>query len=411
MKNILITAYDIDPYKGSESATGWNYPLNLSKNNNVTVVTRNNNLPNIKKYIFENNLNEENLNFIGFDLPNWAMFWKRKARGSFLYYYLWQFFLALNMLSRKDEFDVCHALNFHCDWAPSFLWLLRKPLVWGPINHNERLPDYIVSNLSFKSKFNERLKYIFKLFFWKLDPFLNLCKFKSSRILVGHHKVIERLNLDSSKCVLFNQIATEMPDKKIKRSNQKFSVLFVGRGLLIKNYSSVIESFILAFESNPKFKNNVELNLVGVGAKGKKEIDKLLQEFNSKLDVNVVEWVEYTAVSEFYKNADVFCFPSYEGAGMVIAEALSYSLPVITIDRNGASHELDNTVSFVVSSENRKLMIEEIANSLVVLASDDCLREQMSINSYFYASSKLSWKVKSDTISQIYNELKFRSLD
>ena len=405
MKNILITAYDVDPYKGSESATGWNYPLNLSKNNRVTVVTRNNNLPNIEKYISENNIDKENLRFIGFDLPKWAIFWKRKARGSFLYYYLWQFFLALNMLSRKGEFDICHALNFHCDWAPSFLWLLGKPLVWGPINHNERLPDYVIDEFPFKSKFNERLKYIFKLYFWKLDPFLYLCKLKSTRILVGHDKVTERLNLNKSKCVLFNQISTEIPDKQEVRNNDKFSVLFVGRGLLIKNYASVIESFILAFENKCKFKGSVELNLVGVGANGKKEINNILKEFNSKLEVNVIEWVDYTTVSDFYNNADVFCFPSFEGAGMVIAEALSYSLPVITIDRNGASHELDDTVSFVVDSSKRLLMIEGISKALVLLANDAILRERMSAMSYIYASEKLSWQVKSDAISQIYNEL------
>ena len=53
---------------------------------------------------------------------------------------MWQLGLALWLRRRRldEDVDVVHNLNFHNDWTPSFLWLLGRPLVWGPIGHHPR---------------------------------------------------------------------------------------------------------------------------------------------------------------------------------------------------------------------------------------------------------------------------------
>ncbi|MBO9496920.1 glycosyltransferase family 4 protein [Thalassotalea sp. G20_0] len=399
----MITAYDVDPYRGSESATGWNYPLHLSKDYKITLVTRKNNLTNIFKYINENKISCDNINFIGMDLPYWARFWKRGARGSFLYYYLWQAYIALMLRPIKHQFDLCHALNFHCDWAPSFLWLLGKPFIWGPINHNEPLPKYYIEKLGLKYKIQEKIKFIFKQVFWVLDPFLFICKLKADRILVGHDKVIDRLNLSRKKCILFNQIATNMPVSKVHKSfDGIFSILFVGRGLKIKNYMSVIEGFIKAFGANV-CNQFLELNLVGVGKEEALTIRRFVNKLDSNLVINVVDWVERKEVDAFYNRASVFCFPSYEGAGMVIAEALSYSLPIITIDRNGASHELDDSCSFILSGNTYNDVIKGISESLSKLENNRAILRNMSRKSGIHALNNLTWSVKAERIANIYS--------
>ena len=50
---ILLTAYDINPYKGSEAATGWNFTIQATRKNKVVAITRKNNKQNIEKYIKE----------------------------------------------------------------------------------------------------------------------------------------------------------------------------------------------------------------------------------------------------------------------------------------------------------------------------------------------------------------------
>ena len=54
MIRVLASAYDINPYKGSESGTGWNFIHQISRFNKVIAITRKNNRGNIEKYIKEN---------------------------------------------------------------------------------------------------------------------------------------------------------------------------------------------------------------------------------------------------------------------------------------------------------------------------------------------------------------------
>ncbi|MEH6457485.1 MAG: glycosyltransferase family 4 protein [Cocleimonas sp.] len=404
MKRILLTAYDVNPYRGSESATGWNYPFNLSQDNKVTVVTRVNNLPEINRYISENNILTENLKFVGFDLPLWARFWKKGSRGSFLYFYLWQIFLGIKFFSKRHDFDVCHGLNFHCDWAPSFLWLLGKPMVWGPINHNEVLPKYMTEGLTNSEIRNEKVKQIFKQLFWKFDPLLFICKIKSDRILVGHNDVIRRLNLKESKCVLFNQIATyENTIKRVPTDN--INILFVGRGLLIKNIFVILDAFKNCYDEQLAHREQLSVTFVGVGSEAKKKILKQALQLDLEHCVDVVEWVSFDKMSKYYSDASIFCFPSFEGAGMVLAEALSYGLPVVTIERNGAAHELSPNCAFILPNNSKEEVIAGLTKAFSTLITDQELLHRMSEYSYLHTRDRLSWSAKSQKISEIYSTL------
>jgi glycosyltransferase involved in cell wall biosynthesis len=402
MKHILITAYDVNPYRGSESATGWNYPYHLSKYNKITVVTRENNLPNIYKYIAEKGIDVTNMEFIGFDLPIWARFWKKGVRGSFLYFYLWQLFLGLSFYSKRKSYDICHSLNFHCDWAPSFLWLLGKPFIWGPINHNEKLPDYILNNLSQKKLRTEKIKLCFKYLFWKVDPFLYLCKTKASKILVGHNDVIKRLNLAPNKCVLFNQIATDI-NTPVTSKLDDFNILFVGRGLLLKNYEIILDAFKLCITDKIIKEKKLTISFIGVGKDAKEKLLIQAEKLEILNFVQIEDWVPFEEMNTYYSNASTLCFPSFEGAGMVIAEALSHGVPVITIDKNGASHELDTSCSFIVDSSSKGKVIMGISEAFTALINDDDIRVAMSSAAHVYAKENLSWSAKSKKISNIYS--------
>jgi len=50
MKKVLITAYAVNPYKGSEDAMGWNMLLQAARYQQVIAVTRKNNRPAIEIY-------------------------------------------------------------------------------------------------------------------------------------------------------------------------------------------------------------------------------------------------------------------------------------------------------------------------------------------------------------------------
>ena len=156
-----MTAYAVDPYKGSESGTGWNWILQAAKYNRIIAVTRSNNRPAIEAYFRENPLPEQTeIQWAYFDWPAWARGWKRGERGAWLYQYLWHLTVVFFILRRRWQFDLSHHLNFHSDWTPSFLWILGKPLVWGPVGHHDKIPRPFMQAYDWKAYFNDRLHWL-----------------------------------------------------------------------------------------------------------------------------------------------------------------------------------------------------------------------------------------------------------
>jgi len=86
---ILITAYAVNPYKGSEDGIAWNIIKESAKHQKVIAITRENNQIAIEQYMKEHPLSSEtSLEWAYFDLPLWMRFWKKGGRGALLYHYL-----------------------------------------------------------------------------------------------------------------------------------------------------------------------------------------------------------------------------------------------------------------------------------------------------------------------------------
>lgn len=173
-KIILISAYAVNPYKGSEDNTGWNISKEIAKKYQTIIVTRKNNREEIERY-FSNNKDTElkNMSFIYHDLPQWAMSLKKKLgeRGYVLYFYFWQMLLPMFVKRCKVNFDLSYALNFHSDSTPHFLWLLGKPVIWGPIGHHPKIPSAYLKHHSLKVQFTDIVYGLVKWMMRNLDPF------------------------------------------------------------------------------------------------------------------------------------------------------------------------------------------------------------------------------------------------
>ena len=109
MKTILATTYAVNPYKGSEDGMGWNYVLQIAKNNKVIAITRENNQNAIQKYMDEHpNVLYKNITFLYFDLPYWMRWWKKGGRGAMLYYWMWQKGVIGFVTKQNLTFDIAH---------------------------------------------------------------------------------------------------------------------------------------------------------------------------------------------------------------------------------------------------------------------------------------------------------------
>jgi hypothetical protein len=129
---VLVSAYACEPGRGSEPGVGWHVVVEAARHHEVWAITRANNRSVIEADLARNPI--PNLHLVYYDLPRWARWWKRGARGTRLYYYLWQ--LALYPVARREHrrigFDLAHHVTFVKYWMPSLLPFLPVPFLWGP---------------------------------------------------------------------------------------------------------------------------------------------------------------------------------------------------------------------------------------------------------------------------------------
>ena len=404
MSTILMTAYDINPYKGSESGTGWNFVLQAAHFNKVVAVTRKNNRENIEKYIEEFNINKSNLEFYYYDFPYFLRFWKKGARGSSIYFYLWQMFMPLFIKKKKIKFDIAHNVNFHADAFPTFLWLLRKPTVWGPINHNEKIPkEYLASK---KEYLKDRLKWAIKSFNWNFDPFMILAKKNTALIIGGNSSVQKRLKIKSENFICMTQVAShKLAPHSQKKEFDTFNVLVVGRFLTIKSFDIAIYSFDNFYSQlTIEEKKKVRLTIIGQGPL-KKALKEIVRKCESKEAIEFIGWVEKNTMDSYYESASIFVFPSHEGAGMVVIEALSHGLPVICFDNYGPGEFVTDSCSMKISYSNYKQSIVNYTEAMLKLYRDEKLLNKMSSSSIQLFEEQYTWDSKGLMLNKLYNKL------
>lgn len=405
-QTILITAYAVNPFKGSEDGTGWNISKEIAKDYKTIIITRKNNRLEIERYLQENNDPiHDNMQFEYHDLPNWAMFWKKKIgpRGYVLYFYLWQLFMPLFILKNKLKFDLCHALNFHSDSHPHFLWVFGKPVIWGPIGHHPKMPETYIQKYG-KKVVHTDIKYaIVKWMMRNLDPFFYLAKWNTDKIIGLNSSVQETLRLRSSKVEIIPAVATGQPNFRTKNSDV-FNVLSVGRFTAMKGFDMTILAFSDFVKSLPKIEQaKVELTLVGSG-ESEMFLKSIIKEQQISDLVKIVSWVEKSEMEAIYSNADIFLFPSHEGAGMVIPEAMSYGLPVICFDNVGPG-ELVKDAGIKIPYTNYNESIRQFSTELNKLYFNLSHREELSQKSSNTYKLNYTWEVKGEKIKSIIANL------
>lgn len=148
-------------------------------------------------------------------------------------------------------------------------------------------------------------------------------------------------------------------------------VLAVGRFIPVKGFDILIKA------STP------EWHVYIVGGEITAEYCKLRKDLNLEDNVHFVSYCQKDELSNYYKAADIFVLPTRgDSWGLVINEAMSYGLPVITTDHCGSGLEmLDCQDITIVPSEN----IVALNRSISHLLEDNNLRSKIGLRNLEYA--------------------------
>ncbi|MEL7533936.1 MAG: glycosyltransferase family 4 protein [Bacteroidota bacterium] len=407
MKIVLITAYAIHPLKGSEDGTAWNLVLQIARQRRVILITRENNVAPIKEYLAQNEIPQvNNLHIIGYDLPYYLRFWKRGGFGALPYFYLWQRGLPGFIKKQRFAFDLVHNLNFHNDWTPSFLHRLAKPMVWGPIGHHPKVPKAFIKSIwGRKAYYKDRFLWLVKLLFWRFSPALRRCAERSDAILPINSSVAQQIQLEEAKTHIFPAVGAY--SNQLPRTNdpERFEVLSVGRFVPLKGFDLTLKSFARFWGSlNAEQQKNTRLSLVGKGPL-ESQLKQLTQSLGIEEAVDFINWMPQAELMQRYQSSDVLLFPSHEGAGMVVPEAMAYGLPVICLDNCGPGEFVDESCGLKASYGTYEQSLKELSQHLSELHQRQSLRASLSAGARWRVKRHFDWEAKGAQLDQIYQKL------
>jgi glycosyltransferase involved in cell wall biosynthesis len=324
-----------------------------------------------------------------------------------IYYYGWQFTLAVKLLFAGTDADVVHNLNFHNDWTPSFLWMLGKPFVWGPVGHHPKLPRTLAGqSAGRKGILKDRLLWLVKCWFWYLDPFLYITKRKADHILCMNSEAVKKLRLRKGEYTILPSVGCERPEADdTVVSKAGFTVLSAGRFVPLKGFDLTIKAFAKFYRNLEETeKKKAALVLIGSGPM-KKQMEALIRFEGIEACTRIISWIPRAELLQIYRSASLFLFPSHEGAGMVVAEAMSYGLPVLCLRNSGPGEFLHPQCQLGVSADSYKDAVAELAGRLRSLYYDQAFFARESQLALERFQTQFDWDAKGRRLNNIYTTM------
>lgn len=157
-RKVLVLAYAISPYRGSEYSVAWNFVSQMSLSCEITVLfgasgPHMGDTAELEQYLSQHPMPK--VQFVPVrpsrlaDALNMA---NRRGWLTYTFYFAyrlwhWQAYKVAAELVRTHPFDLVHYLGPIGYREPGYLWKLGLPYVWGPIGGANNLPRQLVAAL------------------------------------------------------------------------------------------------------------------------------------------------------------------------------------------------------------------------------------------------------------------------
>ncbi|GJD15555.1 glycosyl transferase group 1 [Rivularia sp. IAM M-261] len=404
---VLISAYACRPDKGSEPGVGWNMAQELVKHcKEVWVITRSENRSSIETELAKNPI--PGLNFVYYDLPYWARWWKKGDRGVHLHYYFWQIgaYSVARKLHQEINFNLVHHVTYGRYCAPSFLSLLPIPFVWGPVGGGEVAPSSFRRDFSLSGKFYETLRDLSR-WIGERDPFVYLTARRSAVAIVATPETSACLSALGTKRIetIVGQTGINQQElarfEKLAVSSVETPVRFISMGRLLhwKGFHLGLRAFA---EANLE---GGEYWVVGDGPERQR-----LEALASKL--NIADRVRFFGAlprEEALQKLEQCCaliHPSlHDFSPTVCLEGMAAGRPVICLDLGGPATQITHETGFKIPAKTPEQAASGIALAMSKLATNPELRLRMGEAGRKRVKESYSWEFKGQFLTRLYKEV------
>jgi glycosyltransferase involved in cell wall biosynthesis len=342
-------------------------------------------------------------------LPRWLEALRKPDFRHVFYYNLWQIaaFLRARRLVRNETFHVVHHLTYCCTWQLTLMPFLGIPFVFGPVGENPRVPTQLASRFGCGFVLAEYFKRIIRLIGKRIV--LRPVYRRAAAVLCQNQSVFRELpDWCRSKAIFmpngvgFEEISGEKEPEGLNfnPAGKAFNVLYVGRLVPIKNPDLALEAFLRLASERPEAK----LLVVGDGPL-RARLEHLVIRAGLTSSVKFLGWQPHEKVRRLMEQCDVFLYPSCEGAGVVVLEAMSLGKPIVCLRFGGPWDYAgpDGCVGVPVGNVNQT--VAALARALLAIHDDTALRQALGHNAYRRYAEEYSWSSKMRAIQQVYEEL------
>lgn len=343
-KKILVLAYMLSPYKGSEFSVAWNYVINMSKKNDLTVLygisgAHMGNCEEMENYIQQHPIPGVKLIPI---YPNkWANILNWPNRHDFFvytFYYAYQVWQKLaykkaKELVKKNSYDIIHYVGMIGYREPGYLWKLGLPYIWGPVSGANNAPRQLMKRMPLLGKLKQTFRNIANIiqFHTKIrlrealehtDILLTATSENQAKFKKVHHK--------ESICIPENCITGETNLDLTKFENpRKYKLIVVGTLDARKSVGIFLEAL-----THVHHKEMIQIDIVGGGPLKERLID-----YANNNNLNMITWhgqLPREQAVKVFNSAHLHVITSVsEGNPTTIWEAMSYGVPTMSFDHCG----------------------------------------------------------------------------
>ena len=407
---ILLSAYACEPNRGSEPGVGWNTALHLAElGHEVWVLTCLGGKDAIESRLASAPV--PNLHFVIFDAPSWI---DQIIKGQLRYYihYLgWQqrAYPIAKRLDLEQNFDIIHHVTFSSLQGGSWLWLIGKPFIFGPVGGGQIAPR------AFKKYFmgywrNERLRSILNVKFTIFNPITRLTISHADIVLFSNTETFflaKQLSLKRGELVLDSALSSDYCHfvHRTRSKNSILNILWVGNIYARKGLP-------LGLDALTKVSRQLKVILTVVGG-GPLEghIPGWIAKFGLQDRVNYLGPISWIELTKIYQKSHLFLFTSLRDAfGVQLLEAMAHSLPIITLDHHGARDHIPDNAAVKVPVTTPEETVQGIAEAIEYLYRNPEKAHQMGLAGYAFAK-KQTWGKRAVQLTDYYRQISDKGMN
>jgi glycosyltransferase involved in cell wall biosynthesis len=338
-----------------------------------------------------------------FDLPRWALSWKRGQLGIELYYDLWHRLTRriVRDLDREVGLDLTHHVTFGRYWGPTSLAYISRPFVWGPVGGGETAPAAFRADFGWRGRTYESLRHTARRCGEWAPSVRRTARRAALGLAVTPETRARMLALGTKHVELFSamgfdRVSYDYLANLPSPSSVPLRFISIGRLLHWKGFHLGLKAFAAAAIPHSEYW------IVGDGPEAS-NLANLVRTLGLESRVRFCGAQPRTKALEMLAASHVLVHPSvHDSGGWVCLEAMAAAKPVLCLDLGGPAQIVTDTTGVIVAAENPGQSICDLAQAMTQVGTNAEVRRMMGDAGRARVRHEFMWEQKGQRLDDLY---------